>query len=406
MPEIDVIVVGRGPAGLATAAVIARDGARVALVGPPPPAANDTRTAALFTGSMNLLQHIGTRALLEPDITPLKGIRIVDDGPGPLHAPEVTFEAREIGLPDFGANVPQMPLVDALTRVAAGCAGLSVIDAAVTGIDVAAGMARVKLDNGDAIAAPLVAAADGRNSFCRSAVGIAADAWDYPQVAITAQFEHSRDHRGLSTEFHRPSGPCTVVPMPGLRSSLVWVERPAAARRLGDMDDAGFARALEERLHGILGTIGDIGVRRQFPLGCLKARSLGQRRVALVGEAGHMLPPIGAQGLNLGISRCRGPGRSHIRGAVRGRGHRRRRASGQVRRRPPQRHRVAHRGRRPLQPLADRGILAGRPDPRRRDACHRRHRRPETPGHARRFRARRRPAPADACLTAPGGLLS
>ena len=276
MPEIDVIVVGRGPAGLATAAVIARDGARVALVGPPPPAANDTRTAALFTGSMNLLQHIGARALLEPDITPLKGIRIVDDGPGLLHAPEVTFEAREIGLPDFGANVPQMPLVDALTRVAAGCAGLSVIDAAVTGIDVAAGMARVKLDNGDAIAAPLVAAADGRNSFCRSAVGIAADAWDYPQVAITAQFEHSRDHRGLSTEFHRPSGPCTVVPMPGLRSSLVWVERPAAARRLGDMDDAGFARALEERLHGILGTIGDIGVRRQFPLGCLKARSLGR----------------------------------------------------------------------------------------------------------------------------------
>ena len=301
MPKIDVIVVGRGPAGLATAAVIARDGARVALVGPPPPAANDTRTAALFTGSMNLLQHIGARALLEPDITPLKGIRIVDDGPGPLHAPEVTFEAREIGLPDFGANVPQMPLVDALNRVAAGCAGISVIDAAVTGIDAAAGMARVKLDNGDAIAAPLVAAADGRNSFCRNAAGIAADAWDYPQVAITAQFEHSRDHRGLSTEFHRPSGPCTVVPMPGLRSSLVWVERPAAARRLGDMDDAGFARALEERLHGILGTIGDIGVRRQFPLGCLKARSLGQGRVALVGEAGHMLPPIGAQGLNLGF---------------------------------------------------------------------------------------------------------
>ena len=81
----------------------------------------------------------------------------------------------------------------------------------------------------------------------------------------------------------------------------MWVERPAIARRLVQLDDANFARALEERLHGILGRVSDIGVRRLFPLSGLKAKSLGKNRVVLVGEAGHTLPPIGAQGLNLGL---------------------------------------------------------------------------------------------------------
>jgi 2-octaprenyl-6-methoxyphenol hydroxylase len=159
----------------------------------------------------------------------------------------------------------------------------------------------VQLDDGTELSAALVVAADGRNSVCRAAAGIDVETWDYPQIAIAAQFSHSRDHRGISSEFHRPAGPCTVVPMPGRRSSLAWVERPAIAQRLGALDEAAFVAALEARLHGVLGSISQVGPRRLFPLAGLKAAALGRNRVVLVGEAGHTLPPIGAQGLNLGF---------------------------------------------------------------------------------------------------------
>jgi 2-octaprenyl-6-methoxyphenol hydroxylase len=209
--------------------------------------------------------------------------------------------ARELGLASFGANVPQEALGTALRGAVAAAPTVTRIDASIVGIAQTADQALVQLDHGDSIAARLVVAADGRASRCREAAGIASETSDYPQIAIAAQFSHSRAHRSISTEFHRAAGPCTVVPMPGHRSSLVWVERPALARRLGALDDADFRPALEARLHGVLGMIGAIGPRRLFPLSCLKAARLGANRVALVGEAGHALPPIGAQGLNLGF---------------------------------------------------------------------------------------------------------
>ncbi len=303
MTTYDIIVAGTGPAGLAAAAAFAGGGAHVALIGPAlrPGAAPDTRTAALFSGSMALLRHLGTLPQLEPEITPLKGIRIIDDGDHLLRAPEVTFEARELGLPDFGANVPQMPLNEALTIAVARNPAITRIHGEVTAIELTPTSALVRLAGGDVIEAQLVAAADGRNSFCRDAAGIGVDKWDYPQTAIAAQFSHGRAHHGISTEFHRPAGPCTVVPMPGLRSSLVWVERPAIAQRLSKLDDDAFARTLESRLHGLLGSLSEMGPRRLFPLSCLKAHTLGRNRVALIGDAGHTMPPIGAQGLNLGF---------------------------------------------------------------------------------------------------------
>ncbi len=303
MRSFDIIVAGTGPAGLAAAMACAKSGLSVAVVGPAAriDSTPDTRTAALFTGSLALLQQLGAMAYLRETVAPLRGIRIVDDGDGLLRAPEVLFEAREINLDDFGANVPQQALSAALWSAIAENTGVQAIAGQVSGLELAGDRIDVRLDNGAVLSAGLVVAADGRNSLCRRLAGIATETWDYPQVAIAAQFSHSREHHGISTEFHRPAGPCTVVPMPGKRSSLVWVERPVIAQRLMQLDDANFARALDERLHGILGQVSDIGVRRLFPLGGLKAGVLGNNRVVLAGEAGHTLPPIGAQGLNLGL---------------------------------------------------------------------------------------------------------
>ena len=303
MNRFDILVAGMGPAGLAAAAAVAQTGASIALVAPlgRVPKREDTRTAALFRGSLALLRNLGAWQRLAPATAALLGIRIIDDGDGLLRAPEVTFTASELGLADFGANVPQEALGAALREVVGRLSNVEIIDASIAGIATEENAAVVRLESGAKIAAGLVVAADGRNSVCRKAAGIDVQGWDYPQTAIAAQFSHSRAHRGLSTEFHRPSGPCTVVPMPGRRSSLVWVERQPIAQRLQTLDDKAFAIALEERLHGVLGSISEVGPRRLFPLGGFKASTLGRNRVVLVGEAGHTLPPIGAQGLNLGL---------------------------------------------------------------------------------------------------------
>jgi 2-octaprenyl-6-methoxyphenol hydroxylase len=308
MERADAIVIGAGPAGLAAAGALALGGLAVTVVGQRPRAgaAADQRTAALFNGSVELLRRLGAWPQLTANAAALKGIRIVDDTDAWLKAPELLFESHEVGLSEFGFNIPNADLTAGLAATIAGMPNVRVIDSAgVVKVEPSADHVRVTLAEGDTLTAPLVAAADGRNSISRAAAGIAAETWVYPQVAITTRFRHTRPHGGISTEFHRAAGPCTVVPLPRDAasdwSSLVWVERKPIAERLTALDDAAFAAALSERLHGLLGRLSGIAPRRAFPLGGLSTRALGANRIALVGEAGHVLPPIGAQGLNLGM---------------------------------------------------------------------------------------------------------
>ncbi|MFZ1104037.1 MAG: FAD-dependent monooxygenase, partial [Hyphomicrobiaceae bacterium] len=118
---------------------------------------------------------------------------------------------------------------------------------------------------------------------------------------VVTSFGHSRPHRDTVNELHRRVGPLTTVPLPGLRSALVWVEAPEEARRLAGLDVAAFAAELEERLQGVLGAVGEVETRALYPLAGQRAERMGARRIALVGEAAHVVPPIGAQGLNLGL---------------------------------------------------------------------------------------------------------
>lgn len=296
-----VAVVGAGPAGLAAALALARSGLQITLIGAPP-TGGDNRTAALFTGSMLLLRNLGA---FESDASigeRLTGIRIIDDMGALLRAPEVTFRAREVGLESFGANITNLALVAALSRQVAATTNIETIETAnVVGLDIAPEGVTVRLSDGAERSFALVVGADGRNSVCRAAAGIVPRTWAYEQSALTCTFSHQRPHHGISTEFHRPNGPFTVVPSPGNTSSLVWVERPAVARRMADLDEDAFRATLETRLQGLLGPIGEIGPRGLFPLSGLSADPAGLNRVALVGEAAHVFPPIGAQGLNLGL---------------------------------------------------------------------------------------------------------
>jgi 2-octaprenyl-6-methoxyphenol hydroxylase len=159
----------------------------------------------------------------------------------------------------------------------------------------------VTLQSGEALQAPLAIGADGRQSLCRKAAGIGTEHHDYKQVALTVCLTHSRPHRDTSTEFHTPSGPFTLVPLPGLRSSLVWVLHPHKADEMAALDDDELADEIERAAHSILGKITVEPGRGLFPLATVTAHRFGASRIALVGEAAHVIPPIGAQGLNLGL---------------------------------------------------------------------------------------------------------
>jgi 2-octaprenyl-6-methoxyphenol hydroxylase len=213
----------------------------------------------------------------------------------------VTFTAAEAGLERFGYNVANARLVEALRARARDLPHLTLVDANVREVVVDETGAEVHLADGRTLAAKLVVGADGRQSLCRQAAQIPVKTWGYEQSAVACTFAHQRPHGGISTEFHRPAGPFTVVPSPGRTSSLVWVERPEVAKELAVLDEAAFRQALERRLQGMLGAVGDIGPRGVFPLTGMAAQAAGRNRVALVGEAVHVIPPIGAQGLNLGL---------------------------------------------------------------------------------------------------------
>ena len=147
----------------------------------------------------------------------------------------------------------------------------------------------------------LVVGADGRKSLCRAAAGIETERRSYPQAALTLNFGHTRPHNGISTEFHTETGPFTLVPLPGRRSSLVCVVDPTEAAHLGALDAAALSAEIERRAHSILGKVAVEDGRGIFPLGVDTARNFAARRIALVGEAAHVIPPLGAQGLNLGL---------------------------------------------------------------------------------------------------------
>jgi 2-octaprenyl-6-methoxyphenol hydroxylase len=293
----EIAVVGGGPAGLVSAVALAAAGAPTLLIAPR--AEPDHRTTALLASSVRALETLGVWQACLPLAAPLRKLRIVDDTQRLFRAPETFFEAAEIELDAFGYNIENRHLVAALEarvselnisriQVPALAATSDVHDVTIKHAD---GEARVKLAIG----------ADGARSLCRTAAGISTRRQTYPQTALTLNLGHSRPHGDTSTEFHTEGGPFTLVPLPGQRSSLVCVLDPEHATVLAAMDDAALSAEIERRAHSHLGKISVEPGRGIFPLAVETAEAFAGKRTALVGEAAHVVPPIGAQGLNLGL---------------------------------------------------------------------------------------------------------
>jgi 2-octaprenyl-6-methoxyphenol hydroxylase len=293
-------VIGGGPAGLVAALALAHFGTPAVLVAPPP-ALRDNRTTALMQPSVTALEALGVWPLCRDHAAPLRVMRIVDDTGRLWRAPEVRFDAAEIGLEAFAWNIENRRLVAALWERVAAQPLIAHVAAAAASVSIGRSEVTVTLADGAVVRCRLAVAADGRNSICRAAAGIAMDSRSYPQTALTFTFAHARPHHGVSTEFHTAHGPFTLVPLPGLRSSLVWVAASGEAEHLaaltGDAIDAG----IERRSHSILGKVQAEPGCGRFPMMAATARTFAANRVALVGEAAHLFPPIGAQGLNLGL---------------------------------------------------------------------------------------------------------
>lgn len=295
----DVVVVGAGPAGLTAALALAGAGLETALVAKAVP--SDNRTTALLASSVTALKTLDVWDACRDHAAPLQTLRIVDDTARLLRAPEARFEAGEIGLDAFAYNIENSHLISALAGRCSSVLALTRVGADASAVDISPDRVHVRTASGHEIDASLAVAADGARSICRAAAGIETRGWSYPQTALTFTVSHTRPHHNISTEFHTEHGPFTTVPLPGLRSSIVCVVDPGDAAHVNSLSQSSLNAEIERRSHSILGKVSAESGRGAFPLAAETAQVFGARRVMLVGEAAHRIPPIGAQGLNLGL---------------------------------------------------------------------------------------------------------
>ena len=299
--DTECVVIGGGPAGLTAAIALASSGIETALVARAVNPA-DPRTTALLHGSVSALATLDVWDRCQAHAAPLRAIRMVDDTGRLVRAPEILFKASEIGLEEFGHNIENRFLLAALEQAARALPSLRWIADEATAVDIADRSATVMLKTGASVTSQLIVAADGHRSLCRSVAAIRTNARSYAQTALTFNLGHSRPHVDTSTEFHTQTGPFTLVPLPGHRSSLVFVVDPSEAPTIAALSTRlrWRRRSSDGRIRSSAGSMLEHG-RGMFPLTVETATRFGAHRVALVGEAAHTLPPIGAQGLNLGL---------------------------------------------------------------------------------------------------------
>ncbi|WP_105416074.1 UbiH/UbiF family hydroxylase [Neorhizobium sp. T25_27] len=300
MQHFEIAVVGGGLAGSVAALALARAGRKVAMIAPSSEK-TDERTTALMDHSIRFLERLGVWEDIAPSAAPLSVMQIVDGTKRLLRAPTAQFRAQDVGLYAFGYNIPNRALSETLDAAVAAERNITNVAQTVETFDFSAERVMLTLSDGTIASADFVVGADGRQSKARDTAGIGVRRWSYPQSAVVLNFAHSLPHGNVSTEVHTESGPFTQVPLPGLRSSLVWVVKPDEARRLVELPTEELSRLVEDRMQSMLGKVKVEGKAQAWPLSSLMAERFGKGRLALIGEAAHAFPPIGAQGLNLSL---------------------------------------------------------------------------------------------------------
>ncbi|MGX5665917.1 UbiH/UbiF family hydroxylase [Rhizobium daejeonense] len=300
MTHFDIAVVGGGLAGSVAAIALARAGRNVALIAPKG-GPNDGRTTALMDQSIRMMERLGLWEAIRPHAAALSTMQIIDGTKRLLRAPTVAFRSAEIGLDAFGYNIPNSALNEILGKAVEAETRITVFGSVAEDIAFDDDKVRITLSDGEELDADFVIGADGRKSKTRETAGVGVRTWSYPQTAVVLNFAHTLPHQNVSTEFHGESGPFTQVPLPGQRSSLVWVVEPKEAERLLGLSLAELSQAVETRMQSMLGKVTVEEGVQAWPLSGMTANRYGKGRAAFIGEAGHAFPPIGAQGLNLSL---------------------------------------------------------------------------------------------------------
>ena len=296
--DADIIVVGGGLAGSAAAVALARNALHVIHLAPAAPP--DRRTSALMMPSVDFMLELGLLDDPRQIGHPLTAIRIIDATPRLIRAPETLFEAQEIGRAAFGWNFSNAALL-ASFQAAAPPTGPDIRNATVTGYRRAEHLGIVTLSDGTELNAPLVVGADGKKSLIRTAAKIATREHHFAEAALVCDLELGRPIKGTSIEFHYPHGPFTLVPAGGSKANLVWIDEEPVLRRAQAGGTDALIIAISERSQHLFGSISLSSPSFVFPLSTLTVETAGKDGLALVGESAHAFPPIGAQGLNLGL---------------------------------------------------------------------------------------------------------
>lgn len=311
--DCDILISGGGIAGMTAAAAFGNAGFHVICVDPAPPITDeaatgaDMRSTAMLQPARAVLERAGLWDALAPHAADLQVMRIVDAG-GETAEPRVTrsFDAGDISDQPFGWNFPNWLLRRELV------ARLGTIDTVdfrpgtgTTSLFTRTASAKVGLSDGSTVTTRLVIAADGRNSPMRQAAGIGVTTRRYGQKALAFAVTHPVPHGNVSTEFHRTGGPFTLVPLPDRdgspSSAIVWMDDGPETLRRAELDVADFEAEMTERSCAIFGPLTLASPRNVWPIITQHADRLSAERVALIAEAAHVLPPIGAQGLNMSL---------------------------------------------------------------------------------------------------------
>ena len=310
MVQVDVFIAGGGLAGLVAAARLSADGHSVALADPSalkPGGGTDTRTTAFLWPSIDTLRRAQVWQSIQSAAAPLRVMRIIDAGGRERHERTVAdFDGAELGHDGFGWNVDNLHARNVLLTVLNDRPNVTLLDSsAVRAVVPRLKSAIVQLTNGFSVTAKLVIGADGRQSVVRETLDVEKRRWTYGQSALVFAVNHSLPHEDTSTEIHRTGGPLTLVPMPdrnGLPcSSVVWMTPHERAMDLAAMTDRDMAAELEIETMGRFGALTVVGPRSRWPIITQIATRMIADRTALIAEAAHVMPPIGAQGLNTSL---------------------------------------------------------------------------------------------------------